>query len=106
MRARRPSLRPWPPQSLQCTAPRPNGEALPHRASLSRGALTKSLTPENASGLANKDAILQKLFHDLWGQATLLNGLAQPFLHLQERAVDGLELEVTKADPAVRDEQS
>jgi hypothetical protein len=35
------------------TALRPNGGALPHRASLSRGFLTKSLTPENASGLTS-----------------------------------------------------
>ena len=52
MRARRPSLRFWPPHSSLRTAPRPDGEALPHRASLSRGLLTIPLTPENASGLA------------------------------------------------------
>ncbi len=35
LRACRPFLRCWPPQSPQCTAPRLNGGAWPHRASLS-----------------------------------------------------------------------
>lgn len=38
----------WPLWSPRYTAPRPNGEALPHHASLSRASLTKSQTSENA----------------------------------------------------------